>query len=136
MAWDRISKGRRAARCPRCTGSPRRRTDPGRSPRCSPERCEHAVGLLAGGAGFVAGDRLLEGPRGSGLAEPRECSRTCAVGFGLALAQDGDRDRVLVHVQAEVRSVVHVRSTSVCGHRAVHTARDPRIFKDGPAVSS
>ena len=47
-----------------------------------------------------------------------------------------DGDRVLVHVQAEVRSVVHGRFTSVCGHRAVHAACDPRIFTDGPAVSS
>ena len=58
------------------------------------------------------------------------------VGFGLARSQDRDCNRVLVHVQAQVRSVLHGRSTSVCGHRAAHTARDPRIFRDGPAVSS
>jgi hypothetical protein len=39
--------------------------------------------------------------------------------------QDRDGDRVLMHVQTEVRNVVHGRSTSVCGSSRGPSARDP-----------
>jgi len=52
------------------------------------------------------------------------------VGFGFAWTQHGDGDRVFVHVQAEVRSVVRGRSTSVCGSSRGPTARDPRILSE------
>ena len=42
---------------------------------------------------------------------------------------------IFVHVQAEMRSVIHGRSTSVCGSTRGPAARDPRLFTDGPAVS-
>lgn len=54
-----------------------------------------------------------------------------STGTASARMKDRDGNRVLVHIQTEVRSVDDGGSTSVCPPSAAHTARDPQFFTDG-----